>query len=178
MTPEQGAQPKREFLNGLWKPVAFVSGMLLFMWLVMWHMSHIFDHEEDGLTPMTSKHAVEGSFMFVSPEGALQMTPVDCVSGYERNFEGVLFSFAEDSPVRELRLAYERPDAKIVFVDFADVEKSRLIREAECVLIRDQRKIRNVTHNGRYMQRLRGELEVNCPGRGFTGTVRYQGCYP
>ena len=122
---------------------------------------------------------LEGTFESSSEKyGEWSLSPVSCVDGGERGFDGIAFGFA-DGPIRELRLDGAQEGNNIVELHMAD-ETATVYRvfERECAEITGVVRSTNVILNGRRMARLTGHIEYDCPQRGIRGQARFDGCLP
>jgi hypothetical protein len=127
-----------------------------------------------GPTTIDGTFTAEGAAL-----GDWKLAPVACLAGLERGFDGILFRFGTDTPVREIRLDSEREGDNTVEILFNEVDRGSVrVRERDCVSIQGERTIRRLQLNGRPMQRLEGWLSVSCPSIGLQGKVSYDGCLP
>ena len=110
--------------------------------------------------------------------GHWESIPQRCLSGRERGFEGVMFTFPSGA-VRELRVDMERPGNATLEFRFFDPDKQPLrIASGECERLDATVEATVMVVNGRDMDLLEGQLSIACARYGLRGEASFRGCLP
>lgn len=123
---------------------------------------------------------IEGTFESSNDKlGTWKISPVKCLYGKERGFQGVWFGFGAGSPVEEIRVDNERKNDNVIEFRLADRSGTIYrVREKECKVITGDLKGTNVSLNDRHMLRLKGNIHFDCPSQKVKGTAEFDGCLP
>jgi hypothetical protein len=102
-----------------------------------------------------------------------------CLSGPQRGVEGVVFTFANGSPVEEIRLDNARKGDNVVEVRLADRSGTVYrVRERECELFTSNIEVADLEFVGEILRRSTGSFAFSCPAHGLAGKATFDGCLP
>lgn len=138
------------------------------------------DKRESQRRAVLQGKEVQASFTSTNKQlGTWSLSATGCLAGVERGFEGVVFTFANDSPVEEIRVDDARAGDNVVEVRLADKSGTAYrVRERECESIQGRVEAEYIDVNGRPMRQIAGEVSFACAKEGLAGKAVFDGCLP